>query len=240
MKAIILAAGKSTRLRPITDKIPKTLLQVNNKEIISYMLDSLQNNGVKDIVICVGYRAKQIKEYCSKNYPNLNFIFVENKDYENTNNMYSLYLARDNFDDDIILFNGDSIHEPVIIQKMLKQQNTAMAVDTNSYDKESMKLIVDETGKIIKMSKEIPPKQCYGCSVDIFLIKKNDLVAVKNELERIIEKGKNVNEWIEVMFENLFRSAIINATAIDVDNKNWYEIDTYEDLISARKLFENN
>jgi len=240
MKAIILAAGKSSRLRPMTDKVPKTLLQVNNKEIISYMLDSLQKNGVKDFIICVGYKAQQIKDHCCLNYPNLHFIFVENKDYEDTNNMYSLYLARNYFDDDIILFNGDVIHDPDIIKEMLKQENTAMAVDTKSYDKESMKISVDKNGTIFKMSKEISPEKCYGCSVDIFLIKKNDLKMVKKELERIIEKEKRVNEWIEVMFENLFRSGIIKTLTIDVDNKNWYEIDTYDNLISARKLFENN
>jgi len=240
MKAIILAAGKSTRLRPLTNEIPKTLLKVNNKPIISHILDSLDQNSVKNVIICVGYRASQIIEYCKSTYPKMNIFFVENKDYSNTNNMYSLYLARKYFDDDLILFNGDCIHDPTIIKEMIKQQKTTMAVDTKSYHHESMKICVNKNGIIEKMGKTIPPEQTFGCSVDIFKISKNDLKSVRDELERFIEKEKNLNEWIEAMFEKLFKNKIIKASTYDVSGKNWYEIDTFEDLEEARSLFNNN
>jgi len=237
MKAIILAAGVSLRLRPLTNDTPKTLLHVDNKPIISYTLDSLLKNCVKDVIVCVGYKASQIIDFCKSNYPQLNFIFVKNNEYDKTNNMYSLYLARKYFDDDIILFNGDSIHEHKIIEKMLKQEKTSIAVDRQSYDKESMKIFVDNKGRIMKMSKEIKPESCYGCSVDVFKIIKNDLKNLTQELERIIEKQKNRNEWIEVMLENLFRTGIIDASPVDISGLDWYEIDTHDDLKNARSLF---
>jgi len=239
MKAIILAAGISSRLRPYTNENPKALLKVNEQTILSYTLDSLKKFGINDVIICVGFLASKIIDFCKTNYGDLNIIFIKNNDYSQTNNMYSLYLARDHFDDDIILFNGDAIHDPVIIETMLQQKKTSMAVDRKSYDKESMKIIVNNKGIIQKMSKQIPKDNCYACSVDIFKIVKSDLTNLKKELERIIEDEKNLNEWIETMFVNLFKKQIVNVSLIDFAGKNWYEIDTYEDLKKARDLFQN-
>jgi HAD superfamily hydrolase (TIGR01450 family) len=237
MKAIILAAGTGTRLIPITNDKPKALVQVNGKPIISHILDSLSDSRIKDIVICVGYKADQIISYCKKNYSNLNIIFVLNKNYATTNNMYSLYLAKKHLQGDIILMNGDVIHEPSIIKTLKKLKCTSVAVDKTVYYSESMKIAINEKDEIKRISKEISPDIAYGCSIDVYKIISSDLHSVTNKIKYIIEKEKILNQWTEVMLDSLFSNGTIKAYPFDIKGKKWMEIDDFDDLISAEKLF---
>ena len=91
--AVILAAGIGSRLYPITEVMPKSLVRVNGREIVDYQIQGYIKAGIKeeDISIVTGYRSPQFKDYLQTNYPKVNVI--ENKDYLTTNNMYSLYMA---------------------------------------------------------------------------------------------------------------------------------------------------
>ena len=91
--AIILAAGIGSRLDPITKELPKSLVKVNNKEILGYQIDGYLTSGIEEenIFIVTGYRHEMILSYIREKYPKINEIY--NDDYLVTNNMYSLYLV---------------------------------------------------------------------------------------------------------------------------------------------------
>ena len=109
MKAIILAAGIGSRLRPLTNNIPKCLVEVNNKSIIEYQIDAYLEAKVEEIIIITGYLSKHLVEFIQKKYKSENIKFIENKNYNDTNNMYSLYLAKDYLlDKNFILSNADN------------------------------------------------------------------------------------------------------------------------------------
>jgi len=88
MKAIILSAGIGSRLRPITNEKPKTMVEVNGRPMISYTIDALQANGIKNIIVCTGFMATKLVNLLELEYTEINFKFIENKDYDTTNNMY--------------------------------------------------------------------------------------------------------------------------------------------------------
>ena len=91
MKALILSAGESLRLKPLTDNKHKCLLDIyENTKIVDIELEALQKCGIKDIVIVIGFFGSKIKEHVEKKFPELNIIFVENKYYASTNCIYSL------------------------------------------------------------------------------------------------------------------------------------------------------
>ena len=92
MKALILAAGLGTRLAPITNDRPKSMVPVNGKPILVKQIENLLNNGITDITIITGYRSEVIEDLVANNYPMIKII--KSEDYQNTNNMYSAYLAR--------------------------------------------------------------------------------------------------------------------------------------------------
>jgi HAD superfamily hydrolase (TIGR01450 family) len=237
MKAIILAAGMGTRLKPITDKIPKALTRVAGKAILGYQIDALLTNNIKEIIICLGYKPGKIVNFCKVNYPNLNFKFIFNNNYKKTNNMYSFYLTRDFLTDDILLMNGDVIFDSKIIYDMCGKKDSVVAVDKGKYLKESMKIKVDKNGFISDISKIINKDDSFGCSIDLYKFKKNDLKIIKKEIKKIIEKEKNLKLWTEVLLQRLFNSARLHAKALDIKNKKWWEIDDFDDLEIAEKIF---
>jgi len=93
MKGVILAAGVSSRLRPLTDLVPKCLLELGGRSILGMTLANLVANGISDIVIVTGYREDQIRGFVRDTFPGLNVGFVRNDRFETTNNSYSLWLT---------------------------------------------------------------------------------------------------------------------------------------------------
>ena len=240
MKAIILAAGTGTRLRPITNRKPKTLVKVAGKPIINYQIDALLENDIKDIIICVGYLSSDLIKYCEISYPDINFKFVENKDYSTTNNMYSLYLSRKYLDDETIIMNADVVFDEEIIKGMIELQGSVIATDVGEYIEESMKISLNEKNYINDISKKISQKNAFGCSIDIYKFVKSDNEILRKHLIKIIEDEKNLNMWTEVLLQRLLNNSTINAKPYDIKNYRWYEVDNYDDLHQAEMLFNEH
>jgi HAD superfamily hydrolase (TIGR01450 family) len=237
VKAIILAAGVGSRLRPITDSKPKTLVEVNGKPMLGYLIDALVSNGVSDIVICTGYRAERIRAFCEQTYPDVSIRFVHNADFESTNNMYSLYLAKEEFTDDLLLMNADLVFLPGVIARMVARDDCAVAVDAGVYVDESMKIALRADGTIRAISKTIPPPDAFGSSIDVYRVTKGSLGVVAEEMRDIIEVHGDRNRWTEVMLDNLFSTGRLLAKPCDIRPEKWFEIDNYDDLARAEVLF---
>ncbi|MGB4970062.1 MAG: phosphocholine cytidylyltransferase family protein, partial [Saprospiraceae bacterium] len=120
MKALILAAGTSTRLRPLTDETPKCLLNVGDKSILALAIDNLIANNITELVVVTGYLEQQIKDFITSEYKELNVNFIYNEVYASTNNIYSLWLAKKAFEgEDMLLLDSDIIFHKDIISKLI-------------------------------------------------------------------------------------------------------------------------
>ena len=121
MKALILAAGFGNRMRPLTDVVHKTMLKIGNETIIERIVNGLQANGITDIVVVTGYLADELKQYLLSRYGQINFTFVNNPRYRETNNIYSMALAFNEIEinDDILLIESDLIYENKVIDKII-------------------------------------------------------------------------------------------------------------------------
>ena len=235
MKALILAAGLGTRLAPLTDRIPKTLVPVNGTPIIFKQLQNLIENGVRDISIVCGYRAEQLKNAIYSVFPEAHFI--DNLDYAETNNMYSAYLARKYFDhDSFLMMNGDVFFDSSVIKDLLDFQSMdAIAVDVGHYQTESMK-VVQKDEQIISISKEIPRDKAYGVSIDVYKFSKKASAAFFSCCTDYIERKKELKNWSEVALNDILGSCFFQACPL---RGRWYEVDDHEDLKNAEKLFLN-
>ena len=111
MRAIILAAGMASRLRPLTDNTPKCLLKIGERSLLQRSIDALTSNGIKEIVIVTGYLHNQIEDFVKQQYPSLDVTFIHNGVYDSTNNIYSLWLARPKADgEEILLLDSDLLY----------------------------------------------------------------------------------------------------------------------------------
>jgi histidinol-phosphate/aromatic aminotransferase/cobyric acid decarboxylase-like protein/choline kinase len=130
MKAIILAAGYGNRMRPLTDSLHKTMLNVAGKTIIGRIIEGLLDNGITDMAVVTGYRADELTGYLTGEFKNVNFTFVHNEKYRETNNIYSMALAFESLtiDSDIILIESDLIYRPEIITRLIHSPHDNVAL----------------------------------------------------------------------------------------------------------------
>ena len=134
MQALILAAGMGKRLGRYTKDATKCMVQVNGKTLIEYAIATLIQNNIKKLIIVVGYKSQVLIDFIAskfneKNLNGMEIVFIENKVYDKTNNIYSLYLAcNELIKDDTILLESDLIYKPEIISKLISNNEKNLAV----------------------------------------------------------------------------------------------------------------
>jgi len=187
MKAVILAAGSATRLRPLTNDLPKALLPVNEKCIIQYTIDSLVSHGLTDFIVVTGYLHEKIESFLYNQYPKLNFCFIQNEQYEKTNNIYSLWLALSQFDpEDIILLDSDIVFDDKIIGIILDSSyDNAVSVVKHPLGDEEMKVQVGINGLVSEISKTSKTGSAIGESIGIEKFSKEYVENLRSELDKM-------------------------------------------------------
>lgn len=235
MKALILAAGFGSRLAPITDHCPKALVPVNGKPIIIKQIENLYKNNVMDITVVSGYKAEVLEKAIHNQYPNV--CIIESLDYKTTNNMYSAWLAREMFfAEPFIMMNADVFFDASVIETLLEYEaDNAIVTDIGRYLDESMK-VVENKGRIIEISKTIPPEKALGCSVDIYKFSAQGSAAFFKQCSEYIEIKKELNKWSEVALDDILSDITFNACPLQ---GRWVEIDNYDDLRLAEEIFVN-
>ncbi|HEO9720290.1 HAD-IIA family hydrolase [Morganella morganii] len=238
MIGVILAAGVGSRLRPMTNNKPKCLVTTAGKPILQYQLDAYKNAGITDIIIIVGYEGDAIRNYC-KYIKDLNIKIIENSEYEDSNNMYSLYLARDFIKGKpFILNNADlAVENNLILDMVSSSEKDIVAVDFSTYNEESMKVTCNDEGMIINISKQINKNETLGCSIDFYKFSDISSDIFFEELERIIVKEKNKKDWTEIAMQRLFQSQTLKFKPFNIKKTAWVEIDNYADLALSDKIF---
>ncbi len=235
---VILAAGIGSRLRPMTNHKPKCLVKSAGKPILQYQIDAYIQAGVREIVILVGYEGRAIADYC-KHIRDVSIRIVENAEYETTNNMYSLHLVRGYVRGrGFILNNADLVVDPSLVRRLLQcPGDDAVAVDTTTYIDESMKVALGADGYIRDISKAVPPALSHGCSIDFYKFSAASGEVLFDEIARIVEVEGSLHEWTEVAMQRLFQSGRLDFRPCDIAGLAWVEVDNYEDLALADRMF---
>lgn len=237
MKALILAAGLGSRLAPLTNDKPKSLVEVNGQPILFKQIENLQENGINDITIVTGYKSNVLVDKVTAKYNNIKFI--NSDDYINTNNMYSAYIGINNMfaeDDmaDFLMMNADVFYDSVIVSDLLHTRASNMiAVDKGTYNEESMKIKVKDN-RVINISKQIKEENAYGCSIDVYKFGKEAGKAFIHACTRYIEEEKNLNLWSEIALDDILMK--IEFIPLNINGR-WLEIDNHDDLRKAEELF---
>ena len=242
MKAIILAAGVGSRIRPLTDNCPKSLLKIGDNTLLEMMISHIQNCGINEIIIVVGYLQEQIKDYVKTKFPELNVSFVTNDKYAETNTGYSLMLVKDLIQDSgFIKFDADVVFDKEILKKLIEcEHESCLCIDKNiNLDAEEIKVIIDNQNRILKANKTVNPKDAIGESIGIEKISKETAKLLFKELELMMQDKKNHQEYYEGAYERLIEKNV-SFHALDISGLKWVEIDTHEDFDLGIKIFDKN
>jgi CTP:phosphocholine cytidylyltransferase-like protein len=225
--AIILAAGLGSRLKQLTKKTPKPLLKVNGKPLIEYTLDRLNELNIENIIIIVGYKKKKFL-YLEKKYSNVTLI--NNPDFKVSNNISSVFYAREHLINSLIIEGDLFIVDPNILHKYFVNSHykAFKTVQTSDW---CFKLNND--GFINKFS--LGGEDCYQM-VGISYWDHHYGVKIKEIIETLYEIKKYQQiYWDQVPLDikqKYFNIRIENCNAESV-----YEIDTINDLIRADKTY---
>ena len=236
MKAFILAAGVSRRLYPETYNIPKCLLDVGGKPIINYQLEAIHNTGIDSVTMIIGYHREMLIDHVKRSFPDINFNFIINHHYFETNTAYSVYLGSDILKSDIhLLMNADVIYPTELITRIINAENgTVLAVDIKKCGREEVKVIEGKNNRITAIGKELIEENCLGEFLGVAKLSKEFNQEFADSLTRLINAGGK-SDYFEAGMHPLLEKT--DVYYCDVSDLPCLEIDFIEDLNEARSLF---
>ncbi len=246
MQAIILAAGMGTRIPQYTQDMPKCMIQINGKPILEHTVQALRECGVSTIAIGLGYKAHVIRDFIGKTFggeSGLTFEYIENPIYDETNNIYSLYLMKDIFArDDTLLLESDLIYDRAILKELiaLPAENAAVLSRFEGWmDGTCCQLSKD--GYIMEMigKKEFRYENAadYYKTVNIWKFSKEFINSIYLPFLSYYMSTYGRNEYYETVLKIVAGNLPTALGALVVSGDRWYEVDDIEDLSVAEKRF---
>ena len=225
MRAIILAAGQGTRLRPLTENMPKCLMNVGGESILAWQIRALKENNIQDITIVTGFMSHLV-EQAVRGIDGISFI--KNDAFEITNNIQSLKVALEVSDMPSLIMNGDTIFHRDVIDLLLRCGGNGLAVQYNkNLDDEAMKFKTAEKKIITRLGKGLDDPE--GEFTGVCYIQETEfLLECINELDNVL--------WFEEAINLMIQSSAVQP--IDVTRYPGMEIDTQEDLWEANEYFK--
>ena len=240
MIGVILAAGMAKRLRPLTDTKPKCLLEVGGKTLLQRTVDAMATAGINEFVVVTGYRGNMIRDFLTIHYPQFTIRFLDNVDYANNNNIYSLWMAGQIVRGQaFLLMDSDILCDPAAVVRIASEPEAALAVNRHELGEEEMKVVVDNQMRITEISKTCRPEDAMGESVGIEKMTATYSEALFRELDQMILQEGLIDIFYERAFERLIPQGH-TFRVIDTTDYFSYELDTPEDLQRAQELMSAN
>jgi len=234
--ALLLAAGTGSRLFPLTKETPKCLTLVNEKSILERLVNNLKKQGFTKLVIVTGYEKECIMDYLGSKSDNLKIEYINSPLYKTTNNIYSLWMAREIINEPFVLFESDLVLNTSLLNEMVYPDRMAVAKMQPWLNGTTVTL--NKNNQIIQFQKGTTEtySDIRHKTVNIYSFSLASWQAIVRKLNQYIEAG-NVNCYYESVFAEMIEDKSLSLESVSFDHKPWYEIDTIYDLVEAEKLF---
>ncbi len=246
MQAMILAAGMGKRLKHLTENNTKCMVKVNETSIIERALRILDRKGLSKIVLVVGYKGKKLIEFVEQLGIHTPLVYVWNYDYERTNNIYSLSLAKEYLcREDTLLLESDLVFEESIIDMLLEDKRTSLAlVDKFESWMDGSCMVIDEADRILDFIPgkyfDFREKENYYKTVNIYKLSRQFSKNIYVPFLEAYEKAMGENEYYESVIKLIVMLDTSEIRVKRLNGQKWYEIDDVQDLDIAESLFEDD
>jgi len=243
MQALMLAAGMGKRLGKYTEGNTKCMVEVAGKKLIDRALEAIRCAGIKRFIVVIGYKGDQLREYLTSSAKDMDLVFVENSEFEKTNNIYSLFLAKEYLkDDDTIVLESDLIYQKDLIKKLVDSEykDAAMVAKYEQWMDGTVVFLDNENNitEFVEKKNFIHSKiEEYYKTVNIYKFSKEFSKRYYLPFINAYIEAYGDNEYYELVLKAIAHLSKSELKGFRLDNELWYEIDDIQDLDIAGTLF---
>ena len=245
MMALVLTAGSGRRMRPVTDDIHKTLIEIGGRTVLDRLLDALAENGVRRVVIVTGYRAGDLAAHIATRRGEFDFTLVHNERWAETNNIVSVALALEHaqIDDDVLLIESDLVMEPAVLTRLIKSPYPDVAL-VDRFRPGMDGTVVELDGDVVRA---VLPPHLHGPgfrvddkfkTVNVYKLSRRFCAGAFRRLITWYASAIDDQCYYEVILGILVAGRRERVYALVLDGKRWCEIDDPIDLDQARFMFD--
>lgn len=232
-RAIILAAGRGTRMASYSNSSPKSLLEFKGEALLSRQLRSFTEAGINEFVIVGGYLLEQMKAFVDNSGYDIKLLY--NPFYAQMNSIGSLWFAREYMDGDVFITNGDTFFENAIFSKLLNNNNEyVFGVDESKKNDADYRVILSND-EVVDMGKDISEQDTMAEYIGIALIRQAGINLFRDLMEKTVKSG-NYNLWWEDLFLELMAKNR-KISYVDVTGSIWFEVDEVKDYRKNQRYF---
>jgi choline kinase len=240
-KAIILSAGQGSRLGHLTDDRPKCLIDFNGRTLLDRQLDALAANGVEEAVVVTGFRDDQIEAALKRRGdigPTVRTVY--NPFYKVADNLGSLFVAKNEIQGDVLVWNGDTLVSETLMARVVGNQDQdgiCVTIDRKpGYDEDDMKVVVDDAGRLHAIGKRLDMGEVNAESIGLLAFRGAGAQTFRHAIERAMRSSEGTTIWYLRVIHQIAQEAPV--WTLDINGEEWGEVDFPEDVESAQALTE--
>lgn len=233
MKAIILAAGVGKRFKEVTDHRPKCLIEVQGKTLLERALSALGVAGIREVIVVIGYRGEMIQKHIGSSCGNVQVRYVNNPQYTK-GAILSLWSAREEFNDDILIMDADVLFPVALISRLVQSPHAnCFLLDGSSENTGEEQMLLTRGGRVLNIVRGGSGDfDVVGESVGFLKVSRTDAPLLRSILDDFMTQGRDTIEHEEA-FPVFLAQQVVGFER--VDDLPWIEIDFPADLEQAER-----
>lgn len=239
-RALILSAGRGSRLLPLTEAKPKCLIEIEGRSILEWQIRALTSAGLNRASVVVGFGADQVIGMVQELWsPEIRIRTIVNPLFDVADNLVSCWTAREEMHDDFLLLNGDTLFEPAIVERLLASPYSPVTVVTatkREYDEDDMKISC-EGPFLRKIGKDLPTAETDGESIGMIYFRGEGAAQFRRGLEQAIDNPHAANWYYLSLVSEMASRGLVRI--ISIDGLQWAEVDFLHDLDRAQAVVES-
>lgn len=233
--ALLLAAGMGSRLSPMTDSTAKCLVQVSGIPILERLLRTLSGHHFTRLVVVVGHESDSIQDYLGDHSGDIAISYVVSPCYRTTNNIYSLWLAREVIDEPFVLIESDLVFDESLLNGMMKTDRIAISRQLAWMNGTTVTLAGSGVSAFCLGEMSRPDATHYK-TVNIYSFSRATWRRVCERLNTYV-LARRTGDYYESVFAEMVADGSLTLSPVLFEANSWYEIDTPADLAAAERIF---
>ena len=239
MRAIILSAGRGSRLGALTVDRPKCLIDLSGQTLLDWQLDHLAAAGVDEFVVVTGFRDDQVEAALARRSDNLSVRTTFNPFYQVADNLGTVWVAKDAFAGDCLVLNGDTIVSREIAEKVVAAGIPGITVtvderDDGDYDDDDMKVVRESDGQLRRIGKQLGSSSINAESIGMIVFRGDGAQRFVDAVDAMMRTPEGTTNWYLRVIDAL--AAESRVETLSIKGMQWAEVDFLEDVAAASAL----